>query len=590
VRLDELWAEDRLAKFILGSVLVLGALARLAPIATNRFHQDEALYSTWALHIATGRDMLLNGFPVDKPPLFLYTLALFFKLFGPSEIVARLPGVLSSTASVALVYYLALRLYGRPTALAAAALMALSPFNILFAPTTLTDPLLVALVLGALCLAVEGRWTWAGVMAGLAAATKQQGLFFLPLVVGVGLIGTVTEVERYKVASTLTRYSRNSLFSRGGSHACPERSRRAAGRWAWEPGLLKPINLKLPSPQRWRAYVLNDGPHLILGFLAAVAPALLWDLVRSQRPGFLQQSAVSYGGLAWVAPSQWLEQWQRWVDLLWYVTASRPLNFLLVIGVPLMLLYGFLWRSRERETVVDITLSGFGLLFLTLHLVFDFQVWDRYLLGLVPIVLLLLARVLGRACDGLAALASVGWAQLSSLLPPARGKAGMGVEITATPLPTGERALRRLPLRELVVVLFLAATLYRPAQDAANSRFPIGGDQGAYQGIEAVADYFRGNIGAGATLYQRWLGWHLAFYMFNYPYDFQWYDSPQQLADHAAQVTGPRYLVAPSWKSVTEEKVALGEKGLSLDTVYQTYRRDGSVSFTIYRVEETGRE
>jgi len=285
-----------------------------------------------------------------------------------------------------------------------------------------------------------------------------------------------------------------------------------------------------------------------------------------------------------------LEQWQRWVDLLWYVTASRPLNFLLVIGVPLMLLYGFLWRSRERETVVDITLSGFGLLFLTLHLVFDFQVWDRYLLGLVPVVLLLLARVLGRACDGLAALASVGWAQLSSLLPPGRGKAGMGVEITATPLPTGERALRRLPLRELVVVLFLAATLYRPAQDAANSRFPIGGDQGAYQGIEAVADYFRGNIGAGATLYQRWLGWHLAFYMFNYPYDFQWYDSPQQLADHAAQVTGPRYLVAPSWKSVTEEKVALGEKGLSLDTVYQTYRRDGSVSFTIYRVEETGRE
>jgi hypothetical protein len=127
--------------------------------------------------------------------------------------------------------------------------------------------------------------------------------------------------------------------------------------------------------------------------------------------------------------------------------------------------------------------------------------------------------------------------------------------------------------------------LYRPAQDAANSRFPIGGDQGAYQGIETVADYFRGNVGAGATLYQRWLGWHLAFYMFNYPYDFQWYDSPQQLADHAAQVTGLRYLVVPSWKSVTEEKVALAEKGQSLHAVYQTYRRDGSVSFTVYRIQ-----
>jgi 4-amino-4-deoxy-L-arabinose transferase-like glycosyltransferase len=541
VRLDRLWAEDRPTKFILGCTLVLGALARLVPIATNRFHQDEALYSTWALHIATGRDMLLNGFPVDKPPLFLYTLALFFRLLGPSEVVARLPGVLASTVSVALMYHLARRLYGRPTALAAAALMALSPFNILFAPTALTDPLLVALVLGALCLAVEGRWTGAGVVVGLAAATKQQGLLFLPLVVGLGIAATAAEAEKSPVCSG----------------------------WICNPAAGLPDCKSGGSRrQRWRAYVLNDGPHFILGFLAAVVPAILWDLARSQRPGFLQQSALSYGGLAWVAPSQWLARGQRWGDLLWYVTASRPLNFLLLFGVPLLLLYGFLWRRRERETLLDITFTSFGLFFLALHLVLDFEVWDRYLLGLVPVVLLLLARVLWRASDGLAALASFGWTRLSSHLPPRRGKAGKGI----------------------VLALFLAATLYRPAQDAANSRFPIGGDQGAYQGIETVADYFRGNVGAGATLYQRWLGWHLAFYMFNYPYDFQWYDSPQQLADHAAQVTGPRYLVAPSWKSVTEERVALGEKGLSLHTVYQTYRCDGSVSFTIYRVQETGRE
>jgi hypothetical protein len=555
VRLDRLWAEDRPTKFILGCTLVLGALARLVPIATNRFHQDEALYSTWALHIATGRDTLLNGFPVDKPPLFLYTLALFFRLFGPSEVVARLPGVLASTVSVALVYYLARRLYGRPTALAAAALMALSPFNILFAPTALTDPLLVVLVLGALCLAVEGRWTGAGVVAGLAAVTKQQGLLFLPLVVGLGIAATAARAERGKVTATPIRHYKSCLRSS---------ETRFALRWRRTSSATPPTpSSNRSSPQRWRAYVLNDGPHFILGFLAAVVPAILWDLARSQRPGFLQQSALSYGGLAWVAPSQWLERGQRWGDLLWYVTASRPLNFLLVIGVPLLLLYGFLWRRRERETLLDITFTSFGLLFLALHLVLDFQVWDRYLLGLVPVVLLLLARVLWRAGDGLVALALFGWTRLSSHLPLRRGKAGKGV----------------------VLALFLAATLYRPAQDAANSRFPIGGDQGAYQGIETVADYFRGNVGAGATLYQRWLGWHLAFYMFNYPYDFQWYDSPQQLADHAVQVTGPRYLVAPSWKSVTEEKVSLGEKGLSLHSVYQTYRRDGSVSFTVYRIQ-----
>lgn len=589
--MDWLWAEDRLAKFILGCTLVLGALVRLAPMATNRFHQDEALYSTWALHIATGRDTLLNGFPVDKPPLFLYTLALFFKLFGPSEVTARLPGVLASTASMALVYYLARRLYGHPTALAAAVLMAFSPFNILFAPTALTDPLLVALVLAALCLAVEGRWTWAGVMAGLATATKQQGLLFLPLIVGVGLIGTAAEAGR------VSENSLGSVIARSPSALLRIDS-------ATKQSLLESLRLlrsarndtpkdmttALPAvfQTRWRAYVLNDGPHFSLGFLAAVVPAILWDLARSQRPGFLQQSAISYGGLAWVAPSQWLGRAQRWVDLLWYVTASRPLNFLLVIGVPLLLLYGFLRRRHEKETFADATLTGFGFLFLALHLVLDFPIWDRYLLGLVPIVLLLLARVLWRACDGLVALALVGWTQLSLHLPPLRspflsnapspkigGGLGWGLE---------RKGVGGM-VRALVVPLFLAATLYRPAQDAANSRFPIGGDQGAYQGIETVADYFRGNVGAGATLYHRWLGWHLAFYMFNYPYDFQWYDSPQQLADHATKVTGPRYLVVPSWKSVTEEKVALGEKGLSLHPIYQTYRRDGSVSFTVYRVE-----
>jgi hypothetical protein len=601
VRLDRLWAEDRPTKFILGCTLVLAALARLVPIATNRFHQDEALYSTWALHIAMGRDTLLNGFPVDKPPLFLYTLALFFRLFGPSEVVARLPGVLASTVSVALMYYLAWRLYGRPTALAAAALMALSPFNILFAPTALTDPLLVALVLGSLCLAVEGRWTGAGVLVGLAAATKQQGLLFLPLVVGVGIAATAAQAERGKVASTLAQCSRNFLLL-GVAHSPHQKLPDCGPTGA--------VNLNRPSSQRWRAYVLNDGPHFILGFLAAVVPAILWDLARSQRPGFLQQSALSYGGLAWVAPSQWLARGQRWGDLLWYVTASRPLNFLLVIGVPLLLLYGFLWRRRERETLLDITFISFGLLFLALHLVLDFQVWDRYLLGLVPIVLLLLARVLGRISDGLAALAAVGAAHLSPHFPlgfcstrgtdprllgsepPGHGpgESRIGEPLISTPLAIGERGSQRLTLQAIAMAVFLAATLYRPAQDAANSRFPIGGDQGAYQGIETVADYFRGNVGAGATLYQRWLGWHLAFYMFNYPYDFQWYESPQQLADHAAQVTGPRYLVAPSWKSVAEERVALGEKGLSLHTVYQTYRHDGSVSFTVYRVEETGRE
>ena len=106
-------------------LVVVGAALRLAPIGANRFHQDEALYSFWALQITTGRDPILSHFRIDKPPLFIYTLALCFKLFGPSEVAARLPGELSSVISIALVYYLAGRLYGRAAAMVAAILMAL---------------------------------------------------------------------------------------------------------------------------------------------------------------------------------------------------------------------------------------------------------------------------------------------------------------------------------------------------------------------------------------------------------------------------------------------------------------------------------
>jgi len=177
------WIGGHRAALGLALLMVVGVVLRLAPIGANRFHQDEALYSFWALQVATGRDTILIHSPVDKPPLFIYTLALCFKLFGPSEVAARLPSELASVASIALLYYLARRLYGRSVAILAAVLMALSPFSILFAPTAFTDPLMVAWVLAALCLAVKGSLGWCGLALGLAAATKQQGLLFVPLAV-----------------------------------------------------------------------------------------------------------------------------------------------------------------------------------------------------------------------------------------------------------------------------------------------------------------------------------------------------------------------------------------------------------------------
>jgi predicted membrane-bound mannosyltransferase len=62
-------------------LICLAAFAlRLGPLFDNRFHSDEALFSTWALKIARGENLLLSGLPVDKPPLLIYPTALSFCL------------------------------------------------------------------------------------------------------------------------------------------------------------------------------------------------------------------------------------------------------------------------------------------------------------------------------------------------------------------------------------------------------------------------------------------------------------------------------------------------------------------------------
>ena len=141
--------------------------------------------------------------------------------------------------------------------------------------------------------------------------------------------------------------------------------------------------------------------------------------------------------------------------------------------------------------------------------------------------------------------------------------------------------------RLLLVIVLLAVTMTGPAWTAAQSRYPIGGDHGAYDGIVAVADYFRKHVPAGSVLHHHWLGWHYSFYMFDFPLFFRWYPSPDALAQNASQVDDvQRYIVFPSGKPAAEVRDALTVAGLTLHPVYWTYRRDGSTSFTVYQIED----
>src|SRR5512135_136224 len=113
-----MWAElkpkvqNPKSEIILLLICAVAFALRLGPLFDNRFHPDEALFSTWALKIARGENLLLTGVPVDKPPLLLYLSALSFFVFGQNELAARLPNLIASVVSVVLVWRLGLSQLG----------------------------------------------------------------------------------------------------------------------------------------------------------------------------------------------------------------------------------------------------------------------------------------------------------------------------------------------------------------------------------------------------------------------------------------------------------------------------------------------
>jgi 4-amino-4-deoxy-L-arabinose transferase-like glycosyltransferase len=320
----------------------VAALAlRLGPLFDNRFHPDEALFSTWALKIARGENLLLTGVLIDKPPLLIYLSALSFYVFGQSELAARVPNLIASVLSVPLLYQLARRCWPDDRLLELPALLvALSPFAILFAPTAFLDPAMVMFGLAALVAAARGRAGWAGFLLGLSCATKVQGLFFLPLI--------------------------PIVWQRAHSTTSPCHC----------------VTLSSCHPV-WR---------LLIGIGIVASAVFLWDRARGGLPFWVQQT-INYGDIRVIDTIELVPRLTGWLNLLPYFFGPivGPLG---LIGLPLLLYADFTRDARTRAAWIDLGLLAYTIGFLALHWSLAFPIWDRYLLALVPITALLFARSL----------------------------------------------------------------------------------------------------------------------------------------------------------------------------------------------------
>jgi len=510
-------ARDRLANpslsisvaLALGCILAVAAALRYVVWAADfPLHHDEALYGYWARLIVSGRDPLLLTAWVDKPPLVLYALAGALHWPGVSERALRLPGMIVSLATIACTWGLVRRLYDDRTALVSAALLAASPFAILFAPTAFTDPWLTLWLVAATWAAVAGRPFWAGVAVGLAVASKQQGVVAAPLI---------------------------ALLVAAGEHLHPRRA-----------------DPQCPRP----GHLLRRFAAALLGFALIFAPVTWWDTLRwAKRPSFWDRSLTTYGGLGWAPPATWPDRAADWAQIMGYWFGVPALTALMA-GLALFAVL----RERHRQRI-GVLLAAFCTGYLAFHLVVTFQPWDRYLLPLLPFVCVLAGR-------GIVLL-------YASVLVPPRG------------------AGRRLALRVLrqAVVVGLVALLGWAAWLGAAGRLPVGSDHGAYAGLDDIAGFFRDQPD-NAIIYDRWLGWHFDFYLFDAPQERRWWGSGWKLADDAARTwqespDRPQWVILPGWRdaAAAEVRLALASRRLALIEAWRVYRGDGTRAFTIYRIE-----
>jgi Gpi18-like mannosyltransferase len=179
------------------AVILAASFATMALHMTDAFGgyhgaTNEAFYTQLGISIAkkplSYPHMADGRIDYNIPPLLPYLLGTSFTLFGVSEASARLVPIAFSTCSVLLVYLLGRRIYDERTALAASAIFAFTPMELMVGRNVQTDPIFLALGLLGVYLYLEDRMIMSGIALGLAFTAKQPAALFLAGIVLLQLL------------------------------------------------------------------------------------------------------------------------------------------------------------------------------------------------------------------------------------------------------------------------------------------------------------------------------------------------------------------------------------------------------------------
>ncbi len=465
------------------AIILLASLLHFQQAARDqRLHPDEALFLTFARGAAVQGDWLLPG-ALDKPPLSIYFSAVSMAAIAVTadeggvlqlgarqgEFAGRLPNALLALLLAALLMRLAQRLYQREAAALIAGLMAaVSPFTLAYGGSAFTDISALFWLVAALALMLEARFARAGLALGLALCCKQQALFLLPLLLALLML----------------------LRARKGD---------------------------------WLRFALAAG-----GIGSAL---LLWDAARPETSIFLLAAAHNAPAQLLTPPAAWLPRLGQWLEFgAWLLGPPLATAGIVALGI-------FAGRGspsaagNRREWALGRLFLLCGVIYLLAHTVFSFNLYDRYLLPLLPLLSIPLAGQLARS---------------TRLQPSALGA--------------------------LMLLLGLGGSLTTP--------LPIGGGGQARPGIVDLAAQLNSKPVA-TVIYDPWLGWELGYYL------GPWHDKRRVYYPDAAALAagalalkeaGERYFVAPLAQPHAAWLRALAAAGFAISP---EYRRAG---LALYRL------
>lgn len=181
-------------KIIFWLLLIFASLYILGNIGTGSLTTwDEALYANISKNmISTGNWLIMHDRPdkpwFDKPPLYMWCTAIFYKTFGINEFSTRLTSSLFGIATVMLVYVFAKKISDKNTALLSSLLLLAAPHFIHYSKIGMMDVTLAFFITLMIFFFWEGQERpsylfWSGIVLILAYLAKGMAAISGPAII-----------------------------------------------------------------------------------------------------------------------------------------------------------------------------------------------------------------------------------------------------------------------------------------------------------------------------------------------------------------------------------------------------------------------